>query len=571
MQKRILFMVLGCLCGGTFSLAAGSVADTDAAGRKDTLKVELAVTGSGASNNAIRPMWSYSREWGRYTQYKQWEGNLYSKFSYHWQNKKNWFSVNVGAALEADTDKSLMMLHEAYVSGKIWEIGYSFGKEAYTPINQHGNLGLGSYLMSDNARPIWRAGAGFFDYWAIPGIRNWIEIKGAIYVGTLPDEGVPEYTKNILFHEKFAYVRIGHFPVKPYVGLIHSVMMGGTMADGRTQPIDFWASFFGKGSKKLLDAGYSGEYYNAAGGHQGMWDLGLDFDFAPLSGSVYYQRPFYDATAMNLFKFAQCKDFTLGAHVKIKKFKPIREVCFEYLTTYWQGGNGPADPVFVSTGPERTGQVIGSAVNAVTPDFLRKYVSDEWIKDWESRNGALTQENCLVLMTEVQFDGRGNTPDGEPWTWGNRSPYMENSYYPQGWTVYGLSMGTPIFLTSTSMNAIAPGYNFFRRFSNVRMRAYNLGLCGDVTNNLDYRVKFTVTDNYGSLTEQYYSGIDFDKQRPNYYFSTNKMEYYTGLWLNYHFRNFTFTTAFACDFGEMYRSFSARIGVTMSLDAIIGK
>lgn len=566
LRKASLILSLSAL---SFIPAMALTADILPDPKRDSLNIEVALSGSVAGNSAIRPMWSYSQQWGKYTQYKQWEGNIYTRMHYHWHNRKNWFSVNVGAALEADSDKSLTMLHEAYVSGRIWEIGYTLGREAYTPINQHGDLGLGTYLMSDNARPIWKAGAGFFDYWAIPGIKNWIEIKGALYFGTLPDENVPEYTKKILFHEKFAYVRIGRFPVKPYLGLIHSAMMGGTRANGQTQPVDLWASFWGKGSRKLLDAGFAGEYYNAAGGHQGMWDLGLDLDFSPVGGSIYYQRPFYDATAMNLFKFAKCKDITVGAHIQLKTFKPVREICFEYMTTLWQGGNGPADPVFVSSGPEKTGKVVSVCTAEVTPEVLRKYVSEDWIKEWESRNGALCQDNCFDLMTEVQFHGRGNTPDGTPWGWGNRSPYLENGYYPQGWTVYGLSMGTPIFLTSTSMKAIAPDYDFFRRFSNVRLKAFNLGFCGDIVENLDYRFKFTATDNFGSLCEQFYSGIDFDKQRPNYYFTTDKWEYYSGLWLNYHFRGFTFSTVFAYDFGDMYRCFSARLGITLSLDTVL--
>ena len=566
MLKRIILLICGILCTVPHLAVAENPDNRSSVTQNDALEVAVTVTGSGASSNVIRPMWSYSQEWGRYTQYEQWEGNVHSKVSYHWQNRKNRFSINAGIALEANTDRSLTTLHEAYVSGRIWKIGYTFGREAYTPINQHGDLGLGTYLMSDNARPVWRAGTGFFDYWAVPGTKNWIEIKGALFLSPMSDEGVPQYTKDFLLHEKFAYLRIGHFPVKPYLGLIHSVMMGGTLSSGETIPIDFWASFFGMGSKKLRDAGFKGEYYNAAGGHQGMWDLGLDLDFDILGGSVYYNLLFYDSTSMNVLKFARNKDFSVGTHLKFKRFKPVREVCVEFMTTCWQGGNGPADPVFISTGPEKTGEVVSLCQKEVSPETLRKYVSAEWIKDWEKRNGTLNRTNCADLMTEVQFYGRGNTPDGEPWSWGNRSPYLENGYYPQGWTVNGLSTGTPVFLTSTSMRAVAPDYSFFRRFSNVRMRAYNVGLCGDIVRNFDYRFKFTVTDNFGSLTEQYYSGIDFDKQRPNYYFGTDKIECYSALWLNYHYKRLTFSLNLAYDFGDIYRCFSGRLGTRLTFD-----
>jgi len=562
-MKRFLSIVTGALLFmPTLSAAESAMTDsTKTAKYVGDLSLTVALNGSGASNSIIRPMWSYSQEWGRYTQYEGWEASVYTKVNYHWHNKKDWFSINVGAALEASTDKNLMMLHEAYVSGKIWEIGYSFGREAYTPLPQNDGLGLGTYLLSNNARPITRFGVGFFDYWAIPGIKNWIELKAAFYIGFMPNEDNPDFTKNVLIHDKFFYIRIGRFPIKPYVGLTHSVMMGGTMSDGTQIPIDFWASFIGSGSKKMKEAGFEGEYYNAAGGHQGMWDLGLDFDFEPVSASLYYQRPIYDKTAMNLFAFQYCRDFTLGTTINLKNFKPIKSFNFEYLTTEWQGGKGPADPKFISTGPEAEGAPIYLCQNEVSPDVLKKYLGPQ-VTEWEQSTGhPLTQEECDPFLKKYTL------PEG--WDWGNRSPYLENYYYPQGWTAGGLAMGYPLMLTSTTMSKVAPGYDFFMRFSAVRMMAFNVGLSGDIIPGLDYKVKFTYSKNYGTYQEEYYNDIRFAEQRPNYYFSTSKNEFYTGLWLNYRWRIFTFSTAFNYDFGDIYNSFSARLGVSISLDKLL--
>lgn len=552
----------------SFHAANGMNSSADSTSKCDKnyvgdLDLTVSISGSGASNSAIRPMWSYSQEWGRYTQYNQWEGSVYTKCNYHWHNKKNWFSINAGVALEASTDKNLMMLHEAYLSGKIWEIGYTIGREAYTPICQNGGLGLGTYLMSDNSRPITRFGLGFFDYWAIPGIKNWIELKLACYMGFMPNENNPKYTKDALLHEKFFYIRIGRFPVKPYVGLVHSVMMGGTLSDGTKIPVDFWASFFGTGSEKMKEI-FPAEYYNAAGGHQGMWDLGADFEFEPLNARLYYQRPIYDKTAMNLFAFQYCRDFSIGTTINLKKFKPIKGINVEYLTTFWQGGKGIADPIFRSTGPELTGEVICLPQNRVNPDILRKYLSPQ-VTEWEQSTGhPLTQEECDPFLKKYTL------PEG--WDWGNRSPYLENAYYPQGWTVNGLAMGYPLMLTSTTMKAVAPGYEFTRRFSEVRMLAINFGLNGEIIPGLDYKFKFTYTNNFGTYCEQFYTWLDEGKEfwrtKPNYYFDTSKNEFYTGLWLDYHWRIFTFSTAFNCDFGDIYRSFSARLGVSIHLDVL---
>lgn len=532
---------------------------------RDSLRFDIGLTGAVGTKNALQPLWSYSQEWGRYDQFSQYQADLYAKASYHWENKAGWLNVNAGAAVKADTYWNMAMLHEAYISGNAWIFNYTLGREAYTPIDQRDDLGMGTYLMSDNARPFWKAGAGIFDYWGIPGTRNWLEIKGGLYFGWLTDEGNPYFTDKVLYHEKFAYVRIGHLPVKPYLGLIHSVMMGGTLPNGDVMPIDLIASFLAKGSAKLQAAGYDGEYFNAAGGHHGMWELGLDMDFPGIAGSVYYQRPFVDNTAMNLFNFAKCKDILLGMNLKFKNFRYVRQVCLEYMTTMWQGGNGPRDPMIRSTGPEKNGELVFICVNDVSPDAVHKYVSATEIADWESRNGTVNSwETAFALITEIMFKGRGNRPDGTPWTWGNRSRYYENDYYPQGWTVRGLPMGYPLFLTDSMMSSIAPGYDFPSRFANVRMQAFSLGISGSITDELDYRLKLAGTRNYGNLSNQYGDGYYFDVLTPNYYFNTPKTEFYSGLWLNLHLGLYTFSAALTGDFGEMYNAAGLRFGVNIS-------
>ena len=540
-------------------------------GSRDSLQIKVALSGSASTNGELRPLWSYSQQWGRFTQFDRFEANAYARAAWTYTNAPGWFSLTAGAALQACTATGLTMVHEAFVRGHLWVFDCSLGREAYTPIDQRSGLGMGTYILSDNARPVWKAAAGIFEYTSLPFLKDWVQIRGGLSVGRMPDEDDPSFTTGILLHEKFAYLRIGRLPVKPYVGLLHSAMMGGTYPDGRTMPVDFWATFFAKGSDKLLEAGYAGEYYNVAGGHQGMWDLGIDFDFPAFSGSLYYNRPFVDINALRFFQFARCRDIKLGAYVRLKKFRLVREACLEWQSTLWQGGNGPRDPVFKSTGPERNGEIIGLCANEVTPELLRKYVSAEQISDFESRCGALTQENCLDLIGELLFSDRGLDPDGNPWTWGNRSRYLENDWYPQGWTVGGLSTGSPLFLTDRVYSIIAPGYSFESRFPNVRFQALSLGLSGGLTKALDYKFKIVWTRNYGNFHDEYLDmdyqyGYYFNEKRyENYYFDTPKTEFYSGLWLDYHYKKYTFSAALGADFGQMYSSFSARIGISLNL------
>jgi len=521
----------------------------------DSLTVVAELSGSGATNQALRPLWSYSGRWGRDAQYSRWEGSVWSQIKYEWTNG-SWLNLRTAAALQASTDRDRCMLHEAYLAGRLWIVDFTLGREAFTPIEQYSGLGLGSYLMSDNARPIWKGGLGFFDWYSIPGIQDWVQFKGGLYLGRMPDEDGVNFTSNVLIHEKFAYLRIGHFRVKPFIGLVHSVMMGGTLANGTVVPVDFWASFFGRGSSKLYEKGFEGEYYNAAGAHQGMWDLGIDADFDSFSGSLFYRRPFGDITAINLFDFARCKDFNIGIDVSLKDFRPVRELCLEFQTWMWQGGNGPADPTFISTGPERTGEVIGLAYRQISPETIRKYFAASTIKEWEAEHGPLSGGGCHEFM--VKYANKGVE-------FGNRTPYLYNAFYPQGWTVGGLSMGSYVPMTDKTMSAVAPGYNFFARFPDLRTRVLGLGLTGQIMPALSYRAKISRSTHCGSYCEQYYYGIDFDKKRPNYYFETPKNEVYTMVGLDWRIGRWSVFTTLAGDFGDIYDCFSVSAGVRIKL------
>lgn len=532
----------------------------DRALRRDTLKVEVSVDASLGTNSNLKPLWSYSQQWGRFTQYKMGEAAAYAKAQYGWTNRKGWFSVKGGVGLEASSDNSRNMVHEAFIGGRIWKIDYTFGREARTPIDQHDGLGLGTYLMSDNARPYTRAGAGFFNYWAIPGIKNWIEIKGGLYVGRMPDDGGELSTRKPLLHEKFAYLRIGHFPVKPYIGLVHSVAMGGTLADGTEVPIDFWASFFGRGSKKLEEAGFIGEYYNAAGGHHGMWDLGIEMNFEDFDASLYYQRPFYDATTMYLEDFGTSRDFHLGVDLKLKNTEFVKHLNFEYLTTVWQGGLGLCDPLFISTGPKQTGEVVGMPITKVTVQDIRDYFSPDMIREWEAQHGPLQEGHVSDFMIKYANKGR---------PWGSRALYLLNEMYPQGWVSNGLSMGYPTFLTGETLDAISSGNECLFRFADVRMMALNFGMAGNITPSLSYKAKFTYIDHYGNLRDQYWYDVENADFIPtdDYYFSSCRSEVHTGLWLDYKYGMFTFCGSAAWDFGQMYNSLSVRAGVKVAFDS----
>lgn len=520
----------------------------------DSLRVELSVDASAASNDNLRPMWSYSNAWGRYAQYSQTEALAFAKATYH-IHSGSLFQLQAGLGVQGSSADDMTMLHEAYLRGRLWVFNFSAGLDAYSPIATNNGLSAGSYIMSDNARPLPRVGLGIFDYVTLPYTYNLLQVRGGIYVGRMGNEDNPQYTDDILLHEKFAYARIGRWFAKPYVGLAHSVMMGGKLTDGREMPTDFWASFVGKGSDKFT-GDFRGEATNAAGAHQGMWHMGFDIELPALTANVYYQRPFADSRAWGFFQM-DSRDLTLGANVSLAYGKWLKAVNVEYINTKWQGGLGTPDPVL----PDKNGNTIYIWPGDVTEEnidaWLDANVIPEHLQAWETEHGEITSViEAIDFIREVYGHGE---------EYGGRSQYLTNFFYPQGWTVRGLSMGMPLFHTIKTANAYGAQTPGRVIFSNVRLRAVNVAAEGSLTPNLSYRVKLTFSRNYGNYVEQYLGAYSW-QLTSDYFYTKPKNQNYTALWLNYAIGpKLSVNGCAAYDFGDLYNSFALRLGVKYSI------
>ena len=111
-------------------------------------------------------------------------------------------------------------------------------------------------MRNNNSRPIPRIQMGFWNYVPVGFLNNKIEVKGGISHGWLNDSMIStdkwNNVENLQIHEKWAYIRLGGVKMlKPYIGLFHGALMGGTRSNGAEIPIDYLATFFGGGSEKI--------------------------------------------------------------------------------------------------------------------------------------------------------------------------------------------------------------------------------------------------------------------------------------------------------------------------------
>ncbi|MCY1719100.1 hypothetical protein OU798_02015 [Prolixibacteraceae bacterium Z1-6] len=513
---------------------------------QDKLTINLETVGSVASEDKLMPHYQYANNWGIMSFDQASHFLLIGELSYRLAAHKN-FSLKAGVSgvVKDRTDESF--LHQAYLRGKAFQvIDFSIGKEAFTPVSYNDRLTMGGFLINSNARPIPKVTLGIYDYLPLPFLNNKVEIRGGITHGWLNDNrtvgGQGNSADNTLLHEKWAYARLGKAKIQPYAGLVHSSIYGGTRPDGTKIPIDFWPTFFAKGSEKIG----GGEANNAAGAHEGFWDFGVYAKTNWGNLQLYWQKPFNDGSGMCLNKMNN-RDFKIGGILQIKESKLVKNISLEVLRTDYQSGSGIPDPLFPAGHPKE-GQMLN----------LRE------VKDYDAfmlENFNLTtsgwSRDDVVHYFQQEFN------NGQKY--GGRDDYNNNGTYYNGWAYHGQSFGLPLYHSQAQLERYAPEWQSNTKvfFKNTRIRAFHIGIDGDLGKGFSYLLKSTYSKNYGSYSEQYtrrYSSVEKD----DYLFKGAKNQVYSNLELNYQckkLQNLNLKSSFSFDRGELYNSCGITLGV----------
>ncbi|TLX73943.1 hypothetical protein E9993_14135 [Labilibacter sediminis] len=499
-----------------------------------------------SNRDNLQPHYQYANQWGVVSSLDESHALLVGGVQSQLLNNKH-IQLKAGLSGVVKSDIGESFLHEVYLSGKAFNlINFNIGKEAYTPLSYNDELTVGGFFMNSNACPLPRVTMGIYDYVPLGFTNNWIEIKGGISQGFLNDNrtasGKHNSADNALLHEKWAYMRIGNLKVQPYMGLAHSSIFGGTRTNGDKIPIDFWATFFAKGSSKLG----GGEETNAAGGHEGFWDFGLytENDFGKFH--LYWQKPFADASGLKLW-YGRNRDYKLGLLSSINDFKWIKNISIEFVRTDYQSGAGIPDPLYPEGHP-REGQIIWM----YEIDDYDAFMMDTF---GEETNGWGEEEVWEYL--------RVNENHGHHY--GGRDDYNNNGSYYNGWTYHGQTMGLPLYHTYDQAKAYAPDWNPNNRvvLMNTRVRAFHIGLEGEFLSGLTYRFKSTFTRNFGSYSEEYVKRYSWTPVE-DYYYQDGKNQTYSQLKINFQpkkWKNLKVQSSVSFDAGEMYHSFGWMIGI----------
>lgn len=308
-------------------------------------------------------------------------------------------------------------------------------------------LGSGDIVESNNARPIPQIRAGFIDFQDIPFTNGWVQIQGEIAYGKNMDSNWLKnhynyynsfLTTDQIYHYKRCYFRTNpEQPLSVTVGMQHAVQICGeysTYKDGvitgQTNNPPSLDDFI----DAFLQFGSSlggktlGDQVYWAGNHLGSWDLKVRYRLKNGSHIIAYMQSPYE-DGSGIGKLNGW-DGVWGIEYKSSKSGIINGAVVEYIDFTNQSG-----PIHYSPSDHPGTQISGQATGA-----------DDYY----------------------------------------------NNYMYNGWTNYGMSIGSP-FLPATIYNV--DGY---MRYKNTRIRGFHIGISGNINYPLSYRLLFSHRTAWGT-------------------------------------------------------------------------
>ncbi len=515
--------------------------------KKIDIQVQSKIIASSKDN--LLPLYQYSNQWGIISPFEKGQAVIMVGGNYEILNKKN-IKLEFGMSAVAKNKVDDSFLHEAYFKGQILNtFDFSLGKQANTPISINDKLTTGGFMMNSNARPVPRGMVGIFDYWPVSFLADIIEVKGGLSHGVLNDDrtsmGRPKSADNLLVHEKWAYLRGGKLKIKPYIGLFHGALFGGTRPNGKRIPKDFWATFMGRGSNKVGQD----EATNVAGAHDGFWDLGVYYSLDFADFHFFLQKPFADGTGLKINK-ERNHDYKKGIIVRIKKFELVKKISFEVFRTDYQSGSGLPDPIYP--------KMHSLAGTNIFVDEIEDY-DDFMFNVFGIETEGYTSWHLMRYLEMVQNHGQ---------KYGSRDDYNNNGMYYNGWTYQGQIMGFPLYHTYLQAKSYAPRWEMNNNvyIVNNRIKGIHVGLQGKLVEGFSYLLKSTYSYNMGTYHEKYVFRHSWEED-PDFFYKRGMNQVYTHLSFTYkskRWQDVNFQGSVSYDFGELYNAFGCSFGISYS-------
>lgn len=363
---------------------------------------------------------------------------------------------------------SNVVVQQAYAEVR-WLHGTLIVGSKQQPMEMKNNtLSSGSQTFGINSRPIPQVRLALADWWTLPFGRGWLHLKGHIAYGIMTDDSWQhdvtqrrtKYVDHALFHSKAGYLKIGNdaafFPLSLEAGLEMGALFSGTSyrPDGKGGMIVAKGK---RGLKAFLQALVPGgadpgeeTYKNVSGDMLGSWVVRVNYDAERWRFSVYGDKFFEDHSAMFLLDYDGYGQGEAYAEKKDRKY-------FVY---------------------DLKDMMLGMEFNLKYGTWLRNIVFEYLYTKYQS--GPLYHDHTPSISDHV----------------GGLDNYYNHSIYT-GWQHWGQVIGNPLYRS--------PIYNTdgVINVKNSRFTAFHLGVDGQPTERLGYRVLASWQDGLGTYEKPY--------------------------------------------------------------------
>lgn len=428
-------------------------------------KVEM----QGSFSKGNTPLWLNANKYGL-SSLKEANGYLMAGVSRKLEtdSARRW-AVGYGVDLVAPVNyTSHFIVQQAFVEARWLHGTLSIGAKEYPMEFKNQTLSSGSQTLGINARPVPQVRLALPEYWTIPILHGWLQFKGHLSYGMMTDENwqhdftqrKSKFADGVLYHSKAGYLRIGNdeyfYPWSLELGLEMATEFGGKPYyigdDGQLHYRathsglkGFWNAFFPGGSDET-----DGAYENVEGNMLGSWLFRLNYNADTWKMGFYGDHYFEDHSQMFFLDYdgyGSGEKWDSRTKSRFYRYK-LKDI------------------------------MLGLELNLKYGTWLRNVVVEYLYTKYQS--GPYNHDRTANISDHLA--GCDN--------------YYNHGNYP-GWQHWGQVMGNPLYRS--------PIYNKDGVISvrDNRFVAYHLGIDGQPTKRLDYRVLATYQKGWGTYWEPF--------------------------------------------------------------------
>ncbi len=315
MRKFILFATLSLLTSGMRGQALRDSVDSRLFS-DISYDATLSGTVGGGDHSAL---WLHSNRHGiasGETNSGYLRGGVFRPYSadslYQWR-------YGYGADIAVAANHASTLIIQQLYADIAWKKGLlTIGAKEQPLEMKDGRFSSGGLTHGINARPVPQVRLELKDWWTIPYTKGWLQLKGHIAYGMMTDKNwqhdfthrTHRYTDNALFHSKAGYLRIQNddydYPLSFEAGLQMACQFGGTTYtpnnEGGMNKIKnskgfsaFWHAFV-PGGGEVQEQGTAFE--NTEGNNLGSYLFRLNCNKKYWRGAIYFEKYFEDQSGM---------------------------------------------------------------------------------------------------------------------------------------------------------------------------------------------------------------------------------------------------------------------------------